>query len=81
MLQLHPFDREKDSMVVVLPSGVPSWALDRKEGLYLYFVTLLVLILGCTGVRIPAQAPSGKAEFLLLGRILTQDLGQVISSV
>lgn len=59
----------------------------RKEGFYLYFVTLLdlllVLILGCSGVQIPAQEPSGNAEFLLLGRtwILTQDLGQGTSSV
>lgn len=73
--------------MVLLPSGVPSWALVEKKVficiLFPCLILLLVLILGCSGVQIPAQEPSGNAEFLLLGRtwILTQDLGQGTSSV
>lgn len=61
---------------------------DRKEGLVLYFVSLLDPGT-CedtelqSEVRIPMHTAAGKAECVLVGRVwfLTQDLGQVNSSV
>lgn len=61
---------------------------NRKECLHLYFISLLDPAtcddteLQCE-VQIPVHAVAGKAEFMLMGRVwfLTQDLGQVTSSV
>lgn len=61
---------------------------NRKESLYLYLVNLLDPAthgdteLPCE-VQIPTLTAAGKAEFMLMGRVwfLTQDLGQVTSSV
>lgn len=73
--------------MVALPLGVSSWALIEKRVciciLLVCLIQLLVMILGCSEVQIPMYIAAGKADFMLMARVwfLTQDLGQVISSV